>query len=203
MHGVSKTAKASHFLQQDSAAAGVKRQPWATAVDFSPKYVRLVFALNDRGDRQFRPYPASAGLRVHVHGYLVRQAHFDAAAGGLEPAIPGRLVGNVGGNRTAGGDRLERSLHFSNVDVASGSLHNRFAVHLLHAERTSRGLGRGIAFHIAEVNAAAGGLDVHVAFATGDTDAAAGGASKDRPFNLPEVQAAARRLTPGLAIQIR
>src|SRR6266516_6032751 len=52
------------------------------------------------------------------------------------------------------------------------------------------------------VNAAAGSFYVHFAFATRNADAAARGASKDRPCNLPEVQAAARGLTARRARQI-
>src|SRR2546427_11068058 len=192
----------SPFLQKNAAAAGVKGESWTAAIDFSLKHIWFVFALHKRGDRQFRLYPAPAGLRIHVHGNFVRQTHFDAAAGGLEPAIAGRLVRNAGSNRTAGGDRLERTLYLRDVDVAARSLHHRFAVLLPYGKRTSGGLGGSVAHHFAEVNAAAGSLDVHVALATRDSDAAARGASKDRAFDLPEFQAAARSLTSRLACQI-
>src|SRR5207247_5287875 len=109
----------------------------AAAIDLSLAPMWLGSALPNRGCLQFRPYPAPAGLRIHVHGDFVRQAHFDAAPGGLEPAIAGRLVHNVRGDRTAGGDRLERTFCFRNVDVAARGLHHRAAVHSLYGERTS------------------------------------------------------------------
>src|SRR5207245_3491822 len=105
---------------------------------------------HDRSDRQFRRYPASAGLRIDVHGNFVRQTHFDGAAGGLEPAIAGRLVGNTGGNRTAGGDRLERTFDFRNIDVAARSLDYRFSVRSLYGDRTSWCLCGGVASSVDE-----------------------------------------------------